>query len=64
MVVPDVGNPDVDGAHLVRGVLDGPDVELRRLDRRYLDRPHLVGPDLVGTHLERRLLGVANLAVT
>jgi hypothetical protein len=62
--VPDVGNPDVDGAHLVRRVLDGPDVELRRLDRRDVDGPDVVGPDLVGTDVERRLLGVANLAVT
>jgi hypothetical protein len=63
MVVPDVGNPDVDGAHLVRRLLDSADVELGRLDRRDVDRTDLVGPDLVGAHLERRLLGVPNLAV-
>jgi hypothetical protein len=54
----------VDSPHLVRRVLVGADLELRRLDRRNLDRPDLVGTDLVGPHLERRLLGVPQLAVT
>jgi hypothetical protein len=64
-----VGDEDVvrnrlDGADLVRQFLDRAYVERCGVGRGWLVGSYLVGQHVVGAYLERRFLGVSDLAMT